>query len=171
MADDDYDYDYDYDYDDDQIDIKKMGKQDFERINFSSDDQFVYKHPSTLSGEEKFEYILSKQVLLLGLDKNLVIQVIQAMKDVSHIKYKNPLASLFGYRVIKDKKIDINRVKECIELCKQTLKSANITASKKDDKKEEKDDDLKVYDKKYGPIKHITEADIIRYARLIIQTL
>ncbi len=162
-----------YDYDDQEDTLKNRGTTHCEGVKF---DTFISKgKPNELSFEEKFEYILEKNVLLLDFEegKKIIPYVMQSIKDTSYMMFKNPLAFLFGYYVVKNKTIDVNRVTECIEMCKKTLNLAGISISKKEkpeEKEEEKEEDKKVVDKKYGQIKHVTAADIIRYARLIIQT-
>ncbi len=147
----------DYDYDDNQ---QLIGKTHYEGLNF---DTFLEKGKhSELSFEEKFELSLEKNILYLDFEdgKQLIPYVMRDIKDVTHMRFKNPLAFLFGYYVINEKKIDESRIKACIDMCKKTLSS--VTLKSKDDKT--------LIDKKYSHIKHITEADIIRYARLIISS-
>lgn len=160
MSDDEDNYDYD-DYE--ETDFKNIGKAHFEGLTF---DTFISKgRQSELSFEEKFEYILERNVSLLDFDegKKLIPYVMKSIKDIPYIMFKNPLAFLFGYYVIDKDKINTDRLEECVELCKKTLNAVGI-------KKDEKEDKKVVVDKKYSHIKHITKPDIIRYGRLIIQT-
>lgn len=159
MADDD-----DYEYEEDESTY--IGKTHFEGLNF---DTFLSRgQASELSFEEKFEYTLERNILLLDFEdgKVLIQHVMNDIKDIPYMKFKNPLAFLFGYYVVQNKKIDESRVKICMAMCKRTLSAAGISGVSKSSVNP---DEKKVVDKKYGHIKHITEADIIRYARLIIQ--